>query len=107
MTSLGPLGHGVKSQEAVMLETRQASSVNVFAQIPSDMSVKLHGHAKENSVLCGDAVSTTGAGCPLPLLGVFPERSLRAEKKQERGASRKVRDDVQGRLCRCEGQVLS
>ena len=44
--------------------------MNVFAQIPSDMSVKLAGHARENSVLCGDAVSETGAGCPLPLLEV-------------------------------------
>jgi len=47
----------------------QASSVNVFAQIPSDMSVKLHGHAKENSVLCGDAVSTTGAGYEMTYKG--------------------------------------
>ncbi|CAE7262924.1 unnamed protein product, partial [Symbiodinium sp. KB8] len=47
----------------------QATSVNVFAQIPSDMSVKLAGHARENSVLCGDAVSETGAGYELTYKG--------------------------------------
>ena len=43
----------------------EADSVNVFAQIESDMSVKLQGMAKENSVLCADAITTTAAGCPV------------------------------------------
>ena len=57
--------------------------MNVFAQIPSDMSVKLAGHAKENSVLCGDAVSETGAGCPLPLLEVCLSEIAKSREAQE------------------------
>ena len=37
--------------------------MNVFAQIPADVSVNLSGDAKANSVLCGDAISETAQGC--------------------------------------------